>query len=216
MKRTFIIATILLVFAFAVPTSQAAVGTAFGALSTAQPIGQGAGDFGFGLGLGDATTFMGTFTYGMSKYTNGRLKLGLFDPDGGDAKFVFGADFAWQLFSANAEHNRPVDLAFGGLFEYCDFGGASIMQIGGFSTAAYPMTMKNGQQLIPYARFNLRIERLTFDFPAGVTVDDSESNLEIGLNGGVKWQATSSMSFYGEFQLDGNDGLFLGMDLNVM
>ncbi len=216
MKRTCIIATVLLAIVFAIPGSQATAGTAFGALSTAQPIGQGVGDFGVGLGLGDATTFMGMFTYGMSKYTNGRLKLGLFDSDGSDAKFVFGADFAWQLFAANKEKNRPVDFSLGGLFEYADLDHASIMQIGGFGTAAYPITMKNGQQLTPYARLNLRIERVSWDYPANSILDDSESNLELGFNGGVKWQATSTMSFFGEFQLDGNDGLFLGMNLNVM
>jgi hypothetical protein len=46
--------------------------------------------------------------------------------------------------------------------------------------------------------------------------DDSESNLEVGLNGGVRWGLTETVSLFGEFQLDGNDGVFFGLNLGVI
>jgi hypothetical protein len=38
----------------------------------------------------------------------------------------------------------------------------------------------------------------------------------VGLNGGVQWQMTSTVALYTEFQIDGNDGIFLGIDFGVM
>ena len=40
--------------------------------------------------------------------------------------------------------------------------------------------------------------------------------MKFGLNMGVAWEWTKSTTFYGEIQLDGNDGLFLGFDFDVM
>jgi hypothetical protein len=45
---------------------------------------------------------------------------------------------------------------------------------------------------------------------------DSQSNLEVGLNAGVHWQVNSSIGFFGEFQIDGNDGLFLGIEFGAL
>ncbi len=68
----------------------AAAGSAFGALATADPVGQGKAELGFGLGLADATSFIGSLNYGMSEDLNGRLKLALYDGDGSDTEFVLG------------------------------------------------------------------------------------------------------------------------------
>lgn len=195
----------------------ASFGSAFGSLSTARAVGQGVGNFGGGIGIADATSFFTSFTYGTSQYTDIKLKLGLIDADGSDTKFVLGSDFKWQYLST-VQDKTPVDLAFGGLFEYASLDAASVFQIGAFISSSIPIALKSGGSLSPYGRFNARLESISWDLPnvPGVDRDDSESNLEVGFHGGVEWRPTNTLSVYGEFQLDGNDGLFLGVDINVM
>jgi hypothetical protein len=104
------------------------------------------------------------------------------------------------------------------LFEYVSGDFISVLQLGGFALGSYPFVLSNGSTLSPYGRLNLRMENLSVDWPGGTPpgLDDSESNLEFGLHAGVAWKFGSTATAYGEFQLDGNDGLFLGLDFNVM
>jgi len=46
--------------------------------------------------------------------------------------------------------------------------------------------------------------------------DGSDSNLEIGITAGVQWIWTPNVSLFGEVQIDGNDGLFLGVDFGIL
>jgi hypothetical protein len=222
MKRIFIGA---LLCAFLMVTSASAidaVGSVFGNLSTANALGQGKADFTAGVGLADATSFFGMFNYGLSKYMNGRLKLGLSDPgDGADTKIVFGADLLWQIWDfvptgpdPQGGGRYPFDMAVGGIFEYADYGQLSVLELGGFALGSYPVRMQNGSTLAPYGRLNLRLESVSYDIP-GVNID-GDSNLEFGINGGLKWQITNATSVFGEFQFDGNDGVFFGLNFNVM
>ncbi len=184
-------------------------GSAFGNLQTASAIGQGRGDFGMGVGVtGDATSFVGWFQYGLAPYIDGRLKLGIIDPDGGDAEVTFGTDFKYQIWEVTSAVTNPLDLAVGGFLEYVDFGDGSVLQIGGHVIGSYPFTLDNGTVLSPYGRFNTRIER--FDNHR------SDSELRFGLNGGVAWEVTSTVTLYGEFQVDGNDGVFFGASFGVL
>ena len=193
-----------------------AVGSAFGTLTTAKAMGQGKGDFGFGVGIADATSFVGSFSYGLSEYTDGRIKLGIVDADGSDTKLTIGADFKWQFWNVGPQSTNPFDMAVGGFFEYVDYDILSVVQIGGQVIGSYPVALKNGGSIEPYGRFNVRLEALSLDLPANSRLDDSESNLEVGLAGGVKWSATETVGLFGEFQIDGNDGVFFGISLNVL
>ena len=214
MKRFLLLTAAALILALVASSSFAAKGSAFGSLATAKTVGQGIGDLGGGIGIADATSFFANFTYGTSQYTDIKLKLGLIDADASDTKLVLGADFKYQYLSTVAD-KTPVDLAFGGLVEYTDLDYSSIFEIGAFVSSSFPIALKNGGTLSPYGRFNARLESLSFDNPhAGG--DDSDSNLEVGFNGGVEWQATDVLKLFGEFQLDGNEGLFLGININVM
>jgi hypothetical protein len=187
-----------------------ALGTSFGCLTTAGTQGMGHGSFGGGLGIADATSFFGTFTYGLSRYTDGRLKLGMIDADGAEnTELIFGADFKWQLWEVSKAPKHPIALALGGLFEYADFDGFSVLEIGGHVIGSHPFAMSGGSALTPYGRLNLRLERISGG-------GDSESEIRFGLNAGAAWSVTKTINLYGELQLDGNDGLFLGADLSVM
>ena len=197
-------------------TAQAfdAIGSSFGCMTTASTQGMGAGSFGVGVGIADATSVVGSFNYGLSRYTDGRLKLGFIDSDASkDMELVFGADFKWQIWDITGMTKHPFDMAIGGFFEYVDFGGASVMELGGQCIGSYSFDMTNGRTLTPYGRFNLRMERLSVDFRGD---SDSKSELKFGLNAGVAYQITTSINIYGELQIDGNDGLFIGADFSVM
>ncbi len=213
MKRTLIAVTCLIVLLASGTYARDAFGSAFGALSTAGTAGLGHGNFGFAIGLADATSFTGSFNYGLSEHMDGRLKFGLIDPDGGDTEIALGADFKYQMVSVSGVSKGPFDMAIGAFAEYYGFGDFSVLQLGGHYTGSYPVKLESGGTLTPYGRFNVRIENWSLDV-AGI--DESETNLEIGLNGGVHWAINSALGAFGEFQLDGNDGVFFGIEFNAL
>ena len=188
-----------------------AFGTGSGCLTTAKSHEQGVGDLGFALGIGDnSTSFFGSFEYGFSTYTDGRIKIGMLDPDGGETGIMIGGDFLYQMFSVQENMDRPFDMAPGAFFEYINLDGGSILEIGGQVVGSYDFDMSNGRILSPYARFNLRMESISADGGG------SNSELKFGINGGVCFEVSDLIKLYGEIQLDGNDGLFLGLDYNVL
>jgi len=212
MKITVWIVAILCVMLGASAFAYDAVGSAFGALSTAEALGQGKANLGAGVGIADATSAFGQLTYGLSKYVDGRLKLGLRDDQ--DTKLALGGDFKWQFISSDQTNRKPVDMAVGGFFEYTDFGGLSAFQVGGQFFGSRSFKMSNGSSLIPYGRFNVRLEALSWD--SNGPGDDSDTKLRFGLNAGCSWKMTPTIDLFGEFQLDGNDGVLFGIDFNVM
>ena len=216
MKRIVIAAILMLAVIFtATPAKAEGVGSVFGNLMTAQALGQGKGDFTAGVGIADATSFFGQFNYGLSQYMNGRLKVGLADPgEGADTKLVLGADLMWQIwdYTGAPENKHPFDMALGGMFEWADYEFISVIELGGFALGSYPIVMQNGSVLTPYGRFGIRWENVDFDFPGA----ESNSDLEFGINGGLEWEITDATSLFGEFQFDGNDGVFFGVNFNGM
>ena len=212
MKKLIVITIALVGFAAGSVLAIDAHGSAFGNLATAKAIGQGEGVFGVGVGVADATSFTGWFNYGLSEYVDGRMKLGLVDADD-DAEITFGADFKYQFWSATGAVANPLDMAVGGFLEYADYGGFSALQVGGQLIGSYPFILQNGTTLSPYGRFNIRLEDWNSEHK-GIKTSDSE--LEFGLNGGVAWQVSPTVNVYGEFQIDGNDGIFLGIDFSVL
>jgi hypothetical protein len=225
MKRLLITVMVIVAFVGGNTFAYAAFGSAFGNFATAKTLGQGKGAFGGGIGIADATTFSGWFNYGLGRYFDGRVKVGIISPDVGDSKITFGADVRYQLWDVQDVAQRPFDLALGGFFEFVDYGMSSVLQFGGQVVGSYPITMSNGSTLSPYGRFNLRLERYSFEgytwtnpFTNKVekTASGSESKLRFGINAGAAWQVTPTIKLYGEFQLDGNDGLFLGAEFSVI
>ncbi len=210
MKRLIVTAVAVVTLTATDSMAISAFGSSFGNLATAKSLGQGKGAFGIGVGIADATSVVGWFNYGLSDYIDGRLKLGLVDADVGDTEITFGADFKYQFWSVNGALANPLDMAVGGFLEYVDYGPLSTLQVGGQLIGSYPFRLQNGTILSPYGRFNVRLEDWTRERGG------SDSELEFGLNGGAAWQVTSTINLYGEFQIDGNDGIFLGIDFSVL
>jgi len=225
-----------LVVALAGSSVMADVGSVFGTQATAQSLGHRVGYFGLGVGIADFTSVVGTFDYGLSKYTTGRLKLGFTDDgDNADMALSMGAELRWQLWRAEVGTSkgkgkskntmatqRPIDLAIGPMIEYFKIGSSvqsvnydvSVFQFGGFLLGSHGFMTSGGKLITPYAKFNVRLE----DTKVSVTgfPDVSESDLRVGLGTGVAYQFTNTMNLYGELQFDGNNGFFMGVDFKVM
>jgi len=183
------------------------VGSHFGSFATASARGMGSGSFTLGVGIADQNSFLGMFNYGLSRFTEGSIKLALVDFDGrnnDDLEFAIGADFRHQFMMVDSVSKSPFDMSVGAFFELVN-PGFSIFQIGGQLIGSYPVRLKNGKILTPYGRFNARVEDA-----------NGNSDLEFGLNMGVSWGLTRSVKLFGEFQFDGNDGIFLGVDLEAL
>lgn len=208
LMRSRIFSTCIILMAACIPVTVMAggAGSVFGGLSTAQPYGQGIGTIGISGGIADANSFGGWFGYGMSKYVDGRIKLAFWDA-GPSTQLALGGDFKWQFWSVAEGSRYPMDMALGGFLEYLDGDGGSVTEIGSHLVASYPFRLSNGSTLSPYGRLNVRIEH--------VSVVD-KSDIRFGLNAGAAWEASRNLKFFGEFQIDGNDGVFLGVEFGVM
>lgn len=216
----------------------AGAGSVFGTQSTAVAIGHGNGIGAFTLGLADITSFVGTFDYGLSKFTTGRMKLGFADAGNSDMALTFGGEIRWQVWSVSQSgakrggsqkgqksrkaNKRPFDLSIGAMTEYLSIDNkiglitysSSVFQFGGFLLGSQTFITKSGKMITPYGRLNVRVEDSKSEAPG--VISDSNSDIEIGFNTGVSYQFTNTMNIYGEFQMDGNDGLFIGIDFKVM
>jgi hypothetical protein len=226
------LAVAVCIVCMAAPVVQADnIGSSFGALMTAQSVAQGHYVLGGRLGVAEATSFYGTFGYGFSRNADGRIKLGFVGDDLTEGELVLGADTKWQVwkvYQANSEGQvsrtkHPFDLAVGPFVEWfkVDVGtsaassSVTATQLGLQVVGSYPVQLKNGSSIAPYGRINVRNEWLSFEtsVPGFASVSGSESQLALGLNGGVSWRPrASAVALFGEIQIDGNNGVFFGLD----
>ncbi len=205
-SRTVLFAVLLVLAISPVGVLADGAGSVFGGMATGQSYGQGIGVMGIAGGIADADGISGWFGYGMSKYVDGRLKLGFFDA-GDKTHLAVGGDFKWQFWSVAEGSHYPMDMAIGGFLEYLDGDGGSVTEIGSHLVGSYPFRLTNGSTLSPYGRINVRLEH--------ISVAD-KSDIRFGLNGGAAWAVNHNLKFFGEFQVDGNDGVFFGVEFGVM
>jgi hypothetical protein len=203
------------------------IGTFFGAMATAQATGKGQTTLNGTLGIADVTTYVGSLGYGFSETMDGRIRVGAGEESGFNTAFVIGGDLRWQLWDMDqmtAAKPKPFDLALGGFMEWSKWniddqfftGSASmkVLEIGIGVTGSRTYRMSSGSTLTPYGRLNLRHENATFtyeDTQFGST-SASDSQVALGANAGVAWGVSDRFVLMGELQIDGNDGLFLGVD----
>jgi hypothetical protein len=212
MKKTiFALIGCLLLMVCAGESQADGAGKIFGNLTTAEAAGAGNADLMGGVGIGDdITSFFGAYKYGLSSYTTLRGKLGLADANKTDAKLCVGVDLAYQLFDLSQDTDKPFDFALSGFFEYVNFDKASLLQLGARTTGSRPILLANNRNLTPYGSVEVRMEQFSVD------QGDSDSDVEFGLNIGVAYELGNNLDILGEFQLDGNEGVFLGLEYNIM
>ncbi|MCH7691369.1 MAG: hypothetical protein IIA17_10045, partial [candidate division Zixibacteria bacterium] len=198
----------MLALVFSAQPVLAGSGSVFGTQSTAVALGQGNANGGVTLGLADITSFVGTFDYGMSKFTTFRMKLGFADANNADLAITLGGEVRWQVWSIAPSYSskgkkagkrnlskkadqKPFDLSIGVMTEYLSIdkktglltsSSFSVFQFGGFLLGSHSFVTNGGKMITPYGRFNVRLEDTNVEVN-GVKV--SNSDIEIGFNTGV-------------------------------
>jgi hypothetical protein len=173
----------------------------------------------------DAFAVVGSARYAFSDYTEGRFRLGLIDEDGSntDPHLIVGLDGKYSLWKyggsggtgSTGTYNNPFDLALGFGFEFAQLEWSSDLGIGGSVIGSIPYHFKNNSAIEPYARLNLRYERVDFDaydWDGHHHDSYSESNFEVGLNVGALFSVTPLVDFTAEFQFDNQLAFLFGID----
>lgn len=227
MKAFALILTTLLVWA---PLASADnIGTFFGSMATAHATGKGQTTVSGTFGFTDVTTYGGSLGYGFTDKMDGRIRIGAIDESGFETALVLGGDLRWQLWNQNemtGARPKPFDLSVGGFMEWSKWNAQefapfttsmsmSVFELGFQISGSHTYVMSNGSTLTPYGRVNLRHENASItmedsQFPGEMSASDSQ--IAAGVNMGLAWGVTEQFALMGELQLDGNDGLFLGLD----
>lgn len=214
-KLALVIPLVLLLLLFSSVYAGESAGLASGNLTTADACGFGLGYIGGFIGFGDkAVAIFGTINYGFSDYTEGRVKFGFSDLDSpkSDPQLLLGFDFKYEVMDYyDRMVSYPFDLALGGFVEYVSYDPRSVLAIGGNLIGSIPYKFESGRRLTPYSRLNFRLERYSYES----SKKDSESDFRVGLNIGTKFELSGDMNLYGELQIDGNTGLFAGLEVRV-
>ncbi len=216
MKKYCALLTLLFLPVIMTPCIHAAsFGTTAGCLTTADACGFGSGYIGGFAGYGDeASTIFGNISYGFSNYTEGRVLIGFSDPDfsNADPSLLLGADVKYEVMDYYDKlRENPFDMALGAFIELVNYEGFSTLELGPYAIGSIPYRFSSGRKIIPYSRLNLRWERISFD----ENDDANDSNFRLGLNLGVKFELAGDINLYGEIQIDGNTGIFAGVDFKA-
>ncbi len=189
--------------------SGAASAQYLGQMSPASILETNTGKFGgYAILAEHATGVVGSLRYGFSEYLEGRARLGIIDPENGDMGVIFGGDFKYQLWKYK-ENQNPIDLSLGGFLEYSSYEGGNLLGLGGSVIGSMPFQLENNRSIEPYARLNLRMQRVSFDSHYG---DYSHTDLKGGLNVGALFSVTPLVDFTAEIQFDDEIAFMVGVD----
>ena len=231
MRKVLVLIAVLLL---AVPTAQAdQIGSFFGNLSTANTLAKGYTAVGFRLGVAGVNSFIGSIAHGLPARMEIKIKAGLVR--GGtinseliDNELALGVDLKWQVLNVHPSSNpaktsAPFDLAFGTFAEWLKlrFDGnpfiesPSALQAGVQMIASYPIALSMGGSVAPYASANIRQEWLMEgagpSWPSSIDPDFNQAAW--GFHGGLSWYPRAApLALFAEYQYDGNDGLFGGVE----
>lgn len=202
-----------------------------GQMSPASILDNGTGKIGgYFIGAENANAVVGSIRYGFSDYTEGRFRLGFIDQEGRntDPHIILGLDAKYLLWKytessgtasegESASYKNPFDLSIGGGLEFAKMNNSSILGLGVSVIGSIPYRFENNSVIEPYARFNLRYQRLDIgDYynPLGHKIEGGDdSDFEIGLNIGALFSVTPLVDFTAEFQLDDETAFMLGIDI---
>lgn len=206
-----------------------------GQMSPASIADAGTGKLGgYFVAAEDAFAVVGSVRYGFSEYVEGRFRFGFIDEDRpeSDLHVILGIDTKYLLWKygkvqqsyaestaatpAGGNSYAPFDMSLGAGIEYAKLEYSSVLGIGGSVIGSLPYKFERSMVLEPYARLNLRYERIDIDdvvTPLGTIKGGSESDLEIGLNLGALFSVTRYVDFTAEFQIDDQMAFLLGIDI---
>lgn len=200
-----------------------------GQMSPASTLASNSGKLGgYFVTAEDAFAVVGSFRYGFSEYAEGRLRFGFIDQDGPktDPHIILGVDAKYMLWKFRATgpepssegrtYQNPIDLSLGFGMEYAVLEWSDVLGIGGSVIASRPFPVGARSSIEPFARLNLRYERVEYDdyfFNNEWLQKDSESDFEVGFNIGGLFSVTDLVDFTAEFQIDEQIAFMLGIDV---
>jgi hypothetical protein len=231
MRKALAVITVLLLVA---PVAQAdQIGSFFGNLATANTLAKGHTSLGIRVGVAGVNSYVGSIAHGLPAHLEIKLKGGIVR--GGairnelvNNELAIGVDLKWQVLNVHpggnpAKTSAPFDLSFGTFAEWLklEFDGnpfiesPSAMQAGIQMIASYPIALPQAGDVAPYASANVRQEWLMAgtgpSWPSSIDPDFNQAAW--GFHGGISWYPRAApLALFAEYQYDGNDGLFGGVE----
>ena len=186
-----------------------------GQVTTARTLQPRTQDLGGYLGAFDgATTVFGQYRRGISSSLDFGLQAGLID-HGSDASVIFGGDLKYNIMSTSTD---PFDMALDARTSFYDVGSVSVFALGGSVIISHDYPLTQGSVLTPYGGVNIRMEHTSFDYKGPDTqaeADNDETDLDIGGIAGVKWELSDLIDALGEFVIDDDWGLVMGLNFKL-
>jgi hypothetical protein len=185
-----------------------------GALHSARPLDESTMDVGAYLGIFDGERGAGTPSaafgqarYGLFPSGDAGLKFGLVDrDDGGNTGILLAGDMQWALLSPN--WGDAFWFSFGPEISLYDVTGLRVWGFAGNLSASYDFDVR-ARRIAPYMRLTVRLEAIDADRGG------SDTDLQIGLNPGLIWEAADFFDFVGELQMDDNFGFLAGLNFKI-
>lgn len=191
-----------------------------GQLGPAPTLNQGQASAGAYLGVyEDAFSVFGQFRYGIAKYFDLGLKMGMirWSPGYGESKtgLTVGGDIKYWFMEQGA--GDPLDVSVAAASEYLDVSDFSIFTLGGNVIASYRIEYAEGKSVTPYGRLNIRWERDHFpDSPViGKEGSWSDDEMDVALTMGAEMKLASDLNLLGELQIDDNVGFIVGLSYSI-
>jgi len=215
MKKTIIFLAVT--FMFSIPCARAQF---LGQLSPAPTLNPGQASAGAYLGVyEDAFSIFGQFRYGIARYFDLGLKMGMirWSPGYGESNtgLTVGGDIKYWFMEQGA--GDPLDVSLAVASEYLNVSDFSIFTLGGNVIASYQINYAEGKSVTPYGRLNTRWERA--EFPnSPVTGQEgswSDDELDVSLTMGAEMKLTSDLNLVGELQIDDNVGFIAGLSYSI-
>lgn len=180
-----------------------------GFLTSPRAVPDGGSKLGAYIGIyEDALGVLGQYRYGLGGYTDIGFKLGIIDIDNGvnnDAGADLAFDFKYQLLDRSMRD--PIELSLGGVGEFFVMENFNIFSIMFATAGSYPVDLKNGKELEPYARLTLGMER--------ISNGNDDTDFEIGFNLGAAFDLSKSVDAIAEMQFDDPLAFFLGLNFDL-
>jgi hypothetical protein len=187
-----------------------------GQLSPAPTVKQGEALVGAYLGVyEDAFSIFGQFRYGIARYFDVGLKMGMINWSPGygesNAGLTVGGDLKYWFMEQVA--GDPLDVSFATAAEYLNVPEFSIFSLGCNVIASYEIKYTEGKSVTPYGRLNIRWERQSFPHKPqtgekGLWRDDE---MDVALTMGAELKISSDFNLIGELQIDDNVGFVAGV-----
>lgn len=218
MRKTF---AVIIVTATALLLVSSASAQFLGQLSPAPTANQGEALLGAYLGVyEDAFSLFGQFRYGIARYFDVGLKMGMIDLDPGDgesnAGLTVGGDAKYWFMDQQA--GDPLDVSVAVATEHLKIPDYSLFSLGGNVVASYRIQYAEENHVTPYGRLNIRWERESSDRLRALRDDENHRNrsdMRVALSLGAEVKLYSNIFLVGELQIDNNVGFLGGVNYGV-